>query len=596
MKKIFLLFSLALAYTINLTTNAEVRFVSKTGSSTPPYTSWASAADSIQKCIDISSRGDTILVANGVYKETIELSPTMTLLGSGIDSCIIDTRDFPNKPPTFRAVGIYDSCTISGFHIIVSEMENNGEFIGGGIKIRRFEGNISRNVIIENNRISNSKTAITNLWNEVKIRNNIINNAVFAIDVAELGDGLSTLIENNIILLSNFSAHTGIYIQFGSPLLHIVNNLIAITNSEKMTGIFTVSGDSCYIANNTILYLAEPRLVLYGINAYVGKRKILNNVIYGDFITNGIQVLDNEIVKNNTLTGSTKGVTAYGAVSNLIYQYNNVWDVNVTYSGFIPDTTNISADPMFENVDSMNVHLQKYSPLINAGDPSIRDVDDSRSDIGSLGGPLGQSYVYIDKAPREPILISASFDSTKIEINWKKNTEADFNHYNVYRDSVNGFIPDSTKLIFSTSDTTYTGTLPNSNKIYYKVTAIDNQYNESIPSEEISVILTGIKNKNRNIISYELYQNYPNPFNPGTKIGYRLQQAGYVKLGVFDIQGEKVDDLVSKFQDAGYYEVEFNVNSKDKNIASGIYIYRIEIKGDNNIPVYTEIKKMVMIK
>ncbi|MBZ0201133.1 MAG: hypothetical protein K8H86_14770, partial [Ignavibacteriaceae bacterium] len=41
------------------------RFVSKTGSSVPPYTTWATASDSIQKCINICNDGDTVIVANG---------------------------------------------------------------------------------------------------------------------------------------------------------------------------------------------------------------------------------------------------------------------------------------------------------------------------------------------------------------------------------------------------------------------------------------------------------------------------------------------------------------------------------------------------
>ena len=51
--------------------NAIVRYVSKTGTSTPPYTSWQTAADSIQKCINFSFDGDTIIVANGVYHESL---------------------------------------------------------------------------------------------------------------------------------------------------------------------------------------------------------------------------------------------------------------------------------------------------------------------------------------------------------------------------------------------------------------------------------------------------------------------------------------------------------------------------------------------
>ncbi|MCA2004830.1 MAG: hypothetical protein LDL01_03450, partial [Ignavibacterium sp.] len=36
-------------YSLLIETSATVRYVSKTGNSTPPYTSWATAADSIQK-------------------------------------------------------------------------------------------------------------------------------------------------------------------------------------------------------------------------------------------------------------------------------------------------------------------------------------------------------------------------------------------------------------------------------------------------------------------------------------------------------------------------------------------------------------------
>src|SRR3990172_9520019 len=64
---------------------AEIRYVSKTGTATPPYTSWETASDSIQKCINISSFGDTIYVANGVYKEQVVMIPGLSLIGAGMD-------------------------------------------------------------------------------------------------------------------------------------------------------------------------------------------------------------------------------------------------------------------------------------------------------------------------------------------------------------------------------------------------------------------------------------------------------------------------------------------------------------------------------
>ena len=59
--------------------HATIRYVSHTGSSTPPYTSWATAADSVQKAIDFSVSGDTIYVANGVYKEIVRMIPGISL-------------------------------------------------------------------------------------------------------------------------------------------------------------------------------------------------------------------------------------------------------------------------------------------------------------------------------------------------------------------------------------------------------------------------------------------------------------------------------------------------------------------------------------
>ena len=99
-----------------------------------------------------------------------------------------------------------------------------------------------------------------------------------------------------------------------------------------------------------------------------------------------------------------------------------------------------------------------------------------------------------------------------------------------------------------------------------------------------------------------LYQNYPNPFNPCTKIGYKLKERAYVKLMVYDIKGELVSVLVNKEQNAGYYEVEFSSSgiqypvSGIQNLASGIYLYRIEVIGEGRIPVFSDMKKMLLIK
>jgi len=82
----FLLFTLIFFLLSFAEGNATIRYVSKTGSSTPPYLTWETAADSIQKCINISAFGDTIYVANGIYQEQAVMIDGLSLIGAGTDS------------------------------------------------------------------------------------------------------------------------------------------------------------------------------------------------------------------------------------------------------------------------------------------------------------------------------------------------------------------------------------------------------------------------------------------------------------------------------------------------------------------------------
>ncbi len=86
--------------------------------------------------------------------------------------------------------------------------------------------------------------------------------------------------------------------------------------------------------------------------------------------------------------------------------------------------------------------------------------------------------------------------------------------------------------------------------------------------------------------SYNLSQNYPNPFNPSTVIKYSIPKAGNVTLKVFNVLGKEVKTLVSGFQNAGTYKVDFN----GEGLASGIYFY--SLKAGN----FVSVKKMMLIK
>ena len=285
--------------------------------------------------------------------------------------------------------------------------------------------------------------------------------------------------------------------------------------------------------------------------------------------------------------------------------YNLFWENNVNYHYSNYGDSDIVADPMFvkdtipnEELD-FDFHLQKYSPAIDKGNPDILDVDGTRSDIGMFGGPYGEKYTYKDFAPRTPRNASAIINNeNQILLRWLRNTEADTSHYNVYRDTILNFTIDSTKLITSITDTFYVEQiLPNLSRIVYKITAVDNQGNESVPTMDRVVNIVGVDEYEVVPDDYILYHNYPNPFNPSTSISYKLKERGYIKLMVYNIKGELISVLVNEEQEAGYYEVEFNVvQDSSPAIASGIYLYRIEVIGEGNIPRFSDMKKMMLIK
>jgi hypothetical protein len=576
--------------------NAEIRYVSHTGSSTPPYTSWETAADSIQKCIDISEFGDTIYVATGVYKEQVVMIPGLALIGAGMDSCVIDTREIAQ--PSFHSIEFFDSCLIKSFGIYVSFGN-----IGTGIFISGSWDAI--NGIVDSNKISNSAVGVSAENTNVVIKNNIIINANRGIRTGGFNQNYFPIIENNLIY---YALSFGIQVTIGTTPT-IRNNIFYVNG--QFARAYTGGGSDTAKVYNNIAVIADQGYYIYSFPP--APTLGFNNIAFGNFnrgiasanIGPGINV-----IKNNLVAGGNIG---FEITNTSVVQYNDSWNNQINYSGFTPDSTNLLVDPMVVNEDSADFHLQMFSLLIDAGDPDILDVDGTRSDIGAYGGPYGEKYFYLDLPPKSPRNFSYSLDTanTILSLFWDMNTEADFRNYNLYRDTVPDFDPTEFNLIGKPDTSLFYDNLSGitSSKIYYKATAVDSQDNESEPGEEITVLITSLSSDEIITINdYRLFQNYPNPFNPSTKIGYRLKERGYVKMYVYDIKGELVSILVNGEQESGYYEVEFdagyqipdtgnrNLPAGRQGLASGIYLYQIMITNARGIPVFSDTKKMIYLK
>ena len=92
--------------------------------------------------------------------------------------------------------------------------------------------------------------------------------------------------------------------------------------------------------------------------------------------------------------------------------------------------------------------------------------------------------------------------------------------------------------------------------------------------------------------NFILNQNYPNPFNPSTTIRYGLPFESRVTVKIINILGQEVTTLVNSTQSAGFHEVNFNA----RNLASGIYFYRISAESLDGKTNFVDTKKLMLMK
>jgi hypothetical protein len=113
-----------------------------------------------------------------------------------------------------------------------------------------------------------------------------------------------------------------------------------------------------------------------------------------------------------------------------------------------------------------------------------------------------------------------------------------------------------------------------------------NYQNFALVGYSIKDIINLLEKQNGIVRDYALSQNYPNPFNPTTTITYTLSKANHVKLDVYDAAGNLVKNLVDNFQWAGEHKLSFDA----RELASGVYFYRISVGG------FTSTRKMMLVK
>jgi hypothetical protein len=196
-------------------------------------------------------------------------------------------------------------------------------------------------------------------------------------------------------------------------------------------------------------------------------------------------------------------------------------------------------------------------------------------------------------APCPPLALEGeqSYSPEGLSITWNPNTEADIDHYRIYRGTAETFIPDPGNMIASQCDTlVFDGGWDWSSGYWYKVSAVDIHGNESEYSVLGPDMVTGDDTSPLPEATF-LSQNYPNPFNPSTTIAFGLKEREHVSLRIYDAAGRLVRNLVDETRPAGRYEATWDGRGTNGHVAaSGVYFYRLWV-GE-----FEETRKMILLQ
>lgn len=370
------------------------RYVSTNGASIAPYTNWADAATNIQWAVNAAAAGETVLVSNGIYYLTNQITFIHAITvrsATGTNATIVN-----GNYPTFtnRCFYITNATTIDGFTITNGYANND---VGGGVYLK--DGTLQNCVITGNRAVKDFGYGggvyfISGTVSNCQIIGNSVSNTIGGFE--NCGGG-------------------GVYQEGGLLTYSLVyTNRVYGTNSDNFTGwgggVFMSGGtlECCTIAYNVSCYGAG--------GIFLKEGAMYNSTICGNHAPNrgaGIYTGNNGnphiynclVISNRNTSAAAGGVQLYGGtlhnctvvrnsstVRGGIFLYNATAENTISYYNTGADwavqlgtervtnccgstgilltnygPNNITNAPLFADTNTSNYRLAVDSPCVNKG-------------------------------------------------------------------------------------------------------------------------------------------------------------------------------------------------------------------------------------
>ena len=217
--------------------------------------------------------------------------------------------------------------------------------------------------------------------------------------------------------------------------------------------------------------------------------------------------------------------------------------------------------------------------------------------LNNTSDTLFSGFFYDNESPGAALLVlppqNSTVDSVDVQFGWESAIDPDGDDvvYTLIYSKAEDFPDSNTVEIQELTDIFYTldEVLKSETDYFWKIIASDTRtgISESVVSTfKTNEVVIGVDDEGILPKEFSLSQNFPNPFNPSTVINYALPKDSDVKLIIYNLKGQVVENLINGKQNAGYKSIKWNGG----NSASGLYIYRLTA-GD-----FVRTRKMVLLK